>query len=319
MVITYILFVLGLYILIKSADWIVDSSSSLAKKLGVSSLIIGLTVVAFGTSLPELVVNVFAAFRGAAEVSFGNIIGSNIANIFLVLGVTAMIGTIRIKSATVWKQIPFALLAAFVLFLLTNRAISSGEGFLLWNDGLILLAIFVVFLYYVFQMAKRDKDGVIGHINEEIDSNWKIGIKLLLGLVGIYFSGKWIVDGAVFIATQFGLSEYLISDTIIAIGTSLPELVVCIVAALRKNLDLAVGNIVGSNIFNILWVFGVIPFIAPLEVPRFVGFDIGIMFLATLLLFIFMFIGKKHKLCRKDGMVFVLFYILYIAYLIVRG
>ena len=119
MVITYILFVLGLYILIKSADWIVDSSSSLAKKLGVSSLIIGLTVVAFGTSLPELVVNVFAAFRGAAEVSFGNIIGSNIANIFLVLGVTAMIGTIRIKSATVWKQIPFALLAAFVLFLLT--------------------------------------------------------------------------------------------------------------------------------------------------------------------------------------------------------
>jgi cation:H+ antiporter len=318
MVMVYILFALGLFLLIKSADWIVDSSSSLAKKWGVSSLIIGLTVVAFGTSLPELVVNLFAAFQGAAEVSFGNIVGSNIANILLVLGVTAMIGTIRVKSETVWKQIPFALLAAFVLFILASRIpLGGGDNFLLWNDGLLLLAIFAVFLYYVFRSAKKEKG--IAHENEKIDSNWKIGLKLVLGLVGIYFGGLWVVNGAVAVAVKLGLSEYLISATIIAIGTSLPELVVCIVAAAKKNLDLAVGNIVGSNIFNILWVFGVIPFVAPLKVPKFVSFDIGVMFLATLLLFIFMFVGKKHKLSRKDGTVFLLFYILYIAYLIIRG
>jgi len=310
----YILFVLGIYLLVKSADWIVDSSSSLAKKLGVSSLIIGLTIVAFGTSLPELVVNVFSAFKGAAEVSFGNIIGSNIANILLVLGITATIGTIKIKSETVWKQIPFALLSVFVLFLLISRG-----DFLFWNDGLILLAIFAVFLYYVFQMSKKGEGKKIGSVKEKVDSNLKIGIMLVMGLVGIYFGGKWVVDGAVFVATQFGLSEYLISATIIAIGTSLPELVVCVVAALKKDLDLAVGNIVGSNIFNILWVLGVIPFIAPLRVPKFIGFDIGVMFLATLLLFIFMFVGKKHGLSKKEGVVFVLLYLLYIVYLIVRG
>ncbi len=319
MVITYILFALGIYLLVKSADWIVDSSSSLAKKWGVSSLIIGLTVVAFGTSLPELVVNVFAAFKGAAEVSFGNIIGSNIANILLVLGITAMIGTIRVKSDTVWKQIPFALLAAFVLFVLAGRPMPEGVNFLLWSDGLLFLAIFAMFLYYVFQTAKKDKYKEVKSKKDEMDSNFKIGFKLVLGLIGIYFGGLWVVDGAVAVATRFGLSEFLISATIIAIGTSLPELVVCVVAAAKKNLDLAVGNIIGSNIFNILWVFGVIPFIAPIRVPKFIPFDIGVMFLATLLLFIFMFIGKKHKLSRKDGWVFVIFYLLYVAYLIVRG
>ena len=319
MVITYILFAIGIYLLLKSADWIVDSSSSMAKKWGVSSLMIGLTVVAFGTSLPELVVNVFAAFEGAAEVSFGNIIGSNIANILLVLGITAMIGAIKVKSDTVWKQIPFALLAVFVLFFLTNRASIDGVNFLFPSDGFILLAIFAAFLYYVFQTAKREKVKESKPSLEGIDPNWKIAAKLIIGLVGIYFAGKWVVEGAVFVATQFGLSQYLISATIIAIGTSLPELVVCVVAAFRKNLDLAVGNIVGSNIFNILWVFGVIPFITPLKVPSFITFDIGVMFFATLLLFIFMFVGKKHELSRKDGLVFFLIYVVYIAYLIVRG
>lgn len=320
MVITYILFALGIYLLLKSADWIIDSSTSMAKKLGVSSLIIGLTVVAFGTSLPELVVNIFAAFQGAAEVSFGNIIGSNIANILLVLGVTAMIGAIRVKSDTVWKQIPFALLAAFVLFIMASRTpLGGGPNFLSWNDGLLLLSIFAVFLYYIFQSAKKEKKNEAKPKKEDIDPNWKIGVKLITGIIGIYFGGQWVVDGAVAVATQFGLSEYLISATIIAIGTSLPELVVCVVAAARKNLDLAVGNIVGSNIFNVLWVFGVIPFIAPIKVPRFIPLDIGVMFLATLLLFIFMFLGKRHHLSRKDGTVFVLFYLLYIAYIIIRG
>lgn len=318
MVIIYLLFVVGLYFLMKGADFIVDSSSSMAKKLGVSSLMIGLTVVAFGTSLPELVVNVIAAFEGATEVSFGNIIGSNIANILLILGITALISNVKVKSSTVWKEIPFALLAAFVFFILTSK-IFFGEGtFFRWNDGLILLVLFVIFLYYMFNMAKKDKTEI--KVVEKVEiSNWKIGLMFVLGLVGIYFGGKWVVEGAVFIAGQFGLSEYLISATIVAIGTSLPELVVCVVAAMKKNIDLAVGNIIGSNIFNLLWVFGVISFISPLKISRFISFEIGIMFLVTLLLFVFMFIWNKHELRKKEGIIFVSLYILYIAYLIIRG
>ncbi len=314
----YILFVVGIYFLVKSAGWIIDGSSSLAKKLGVSSLIIGLTVVGFGTSLPELIVNLFAAINGAPEIAFGNIIGSNISNILLILGIAAMAGNIKIKSETIWKQIPFALLSAFVLFILTGKIFFNGNNLFSWNDGLILLAMFAIFLYYIFQIASKDRKH-IGFVEGSNEPNSRIILKLAIGLIGIYFGGKWVVDGAVFIAGQFGLSEFLISATIIAIGTSLPELVVSIMAVMKKNVDLAVGNIIGSNIFNVLWVLGIVPFVAPLQIPEFIGFDIGIMFLATLLLFIFMFVGKKHGLSKKEGAAFVLFYILYIAYIIIRG
>ena len=314
----YLLFVVGLYLLVKSADWIVDSSSSLAKKLGVSSLIIGLTVVAFGTSLPELFVNILATLKGAGEFSFGNIVGSNIANVLLILGVTALITNVKVKSSTVWREIPFALLAAFVFFVLTSK-IFFGEGDIFTRaDGLILLSLFAMFIYYIYQMSRKDKKN-IGLVKKVEVSNWRIGIMLVLGLVGIYFGGKWVVEGAVFIAGQFGLSEYLISATIVAFGTSLPELVICVFAALKKNMDIAVGNIIGSNIFNILWVFGIIPFIGVIKIPPFVGLDIGIMFLVTLLLFVFMFVGKRHGLSRKEGIIFLSLYVLYIVYLIIRG
>ena len=319
MVITYILFAVGIYLLVKSADWIVDSSSSLAKKWGVSSLIIGLTVVAFGTSLPELVVNLFAAFEGVAEVSFGNIIGSNIANILLVLGITAMISNVKVKYSTIWNEIPLALLAVFVLFLLTSKIFFESQSqFLTRIDGLVLLSFFVMFLYYVYQMSRKDKKllDLPGGVGE---SNWTIGWKLTLGLVGIYLGGQWVVGGAVFMAEQLGLSAYLISATIIAIGTSLPELVVCVVAALKKNMDLAVGNIVGSNIFNILWVLGLVPLINPVRIPEFIGFEIAIMFFVTLLLFVFMFVWSKHSLDKKEGVAFLVLYLVYISYLIIKG
>ena len=315
----YLLFAIGIYLLVKGADLIIDGSSALAKKLGVSNLIIGLTVVAFGTSLPELAVNVVATIRGASEISFGNIIGSNIANIFLALGITVLIGNIKLKSSTVWKEIPFALLSTFVLFLLSSKVFFGiGNQFLTRIDGLILLSLFAMFIYYLFRMAKGDKkDEEFDNVVDE--SNWKIGAQLILGVVGICLGGKWIVDSAVFIAGQWGLSEYLISATIVAIGTSLPELVVCVVAALKGKMDLAVGNIIGSNIFNILLVLGITPFIGLLKIPQFIGFDVGIMFLATLLLFIFMFVGKRHELNKKEGIAFVLLYILYILYIILRG
>jgi len=321
--VTYFLFALGIYCLIKGADLIIDSSSSLAKKFGISTMVVGLTVVAFGTSLPELIVNIFASLEGAEQVAFGSIVGSNISNILLALGVTAIVRNIKLKSATIWREIPFALLAAFVLFVFSNKVLFGVSNFNLYLtrfDGMIFLCLFGVFMYHIVRMARKDRTKVVNFGDREtIEGGWKILIKLVVGLVGIYFGGRWVVDGAVFMATQFGISEFLVSATIIALGTSLPELVVCVSAALKNKVDLAVGNIIGSNIFNILWVLGIVPFIRPILIPTFVSFDIAVMFFATLLLFIFMFTGKRHGLRRKDGIVFVLFYILYIVFLIWRG
>ena len=319
MVLAYILFVIGLYLLVKSANLIVDGSASMAKKLGVSTMIIGLTVVAFGTSLPELIVNLFAAFRGTPSIAFGNVIGSNIANILFVLGISAIVGNIKVKNSVVWKQIPFALLAAFVLFFLTSKTFfGNGGEFLTRFDGLILLSLFAIFIYYIIQKARKNREDVrpVNHFDK---SGLKVFLKISTGLAGIYFGARWVVDGAIVIAGQLGLSEYLVAASIIAIGTSLPELVVCIIAVLKKNVDLAVGNVIGSNVFNILWVLGIVPLISPLKIPAFVGFDIAIMFFATLLLFVFMFLGKKYGLRRRDGIFFVLLYILYIAYAVIRG
>ncbi|MBS3087765.1 calcium/sodium antiporter [Candidatus Pacearchaeota archaeon] len=317
MVITYLLFILGLVILIESANWIVDSSSSIAKRLGVSSLVIGLTIVSFGTTLPELVVNLFAAFSGNAEIAFGNVIGSYIANVLFVLGIVACFGNVRLKRETIWHEIPIALLAAFVLFILTGNLFGAKE-FLTRDDAFILLGLLGVFLYYVFLMARRgNKDFNISAVVDK--SNWLIGLKFLFGVIGIYFGGKWVVEGAVVIANQFEISSFLISATIIAVGTSLPELVVGIIAMIKKNPGLAVGNVIGANVLNVCWVLGVVPLISPLAIPAYIGVDIGVMFLAMLILFIFMATGEKHELRRKDGILMLLLYSLYIWYVIVRG
>ena len=312
----YFLFVLGIYLLIKSSDAIVDGASALAKKFGISAMVIGLTVIAFGTSLPELMVNLFASLEGSSEIVFGNILGSNMANILLVLGVSAILGKIVLHVPTVWNQLPFALFAAFILFVLSKSALETGDpSFLYFNDGLILLSFFAVFLYYIFQKMRDDKSNF--EIDEILyDSNKRIVLKLFFGLLGIYFAGQWVVDGAVFIASQLGVGEFLISATIIALGTSLPELAVCVSAVLKKETDLAVGNIIGSNIFNILLVMGIMPLVRPVFVPSFVLFDIALMFFATLLLFIFMFTGSKKELKRNEGIIFIVLYILYIWYLI---
>jgi len=317
MVITYLLFILGLVILVNSANWIVDSSSSIAKKLGVSSLIIGLTIVSFGTTLPELVVNLFAAFNGNGEIAFGNTIGSYIANVLFVLGIVACFGNVRLKRETIWHEIPIALFAAFVLFILTGNLFGTKE-FLTKDDAFILFGLLGIFLYYVFSMAKKGNKNF--NISTVVDrSNLLIGLKFLFGIIGIYFGGKWVVEGAVVIASQLGLSEFLISVTVIAVGTSLPELVVGIVAILKKNPELTVGNILGANVFNVCWVLGIVPLITPLSIPAYIGVDIGIMFLSMLILFIFMATGEKHELRRKDGILMLLLYSLYIWYVVVRG
>jgi len=328
----------------KGADLVVDSSSSIAKKLGISTLVIGLTVVAFGTSLPELMVGIFSSLKGAGDIVFGNVIGSNIANILLILGVTAIITRVSLKIETIWKQIPFALLACFVVYIFTSGSL-FGVQKLEWGytEGIILLALLVIFIYSLIQISKSEPvkpKGIIldfglftsipkiirsrRHKTIELESdvedvNWKTYLKLVFGFIGIYLGGKWVVEGAVYAAIQLGLSQFLISATIISIGTTLPEFIVCIFAAARSKVDLAVGNAIGSVIFNICGVLGIAALVSPLAIPAGIYVDVAIMFFATLMLFIFMFTGKKHGLSRKDGMVFLLMYILYIAFLIWRG
>jgi cation:H+ antiporter len=318
----YIFFLIGILLLIKGADYLVEGSSSFAKKLKVPTLVIGLTIVAFGTSMPELIVNIIAALKGSTEVAFGNIIGSNMANILLVLGVVAIIHPIKVERSTIWREIPFALLAVIVLFVVSNYLLIDNIDInsLTRVSGIVMLCFFVIFLYYTFNLAKNSKKQLD---NKELEiqkhSNPKIFLMILGGLVGLYFGGKWVVEGAIFVAQQFGLSEFLISATIIAIGTSLPELVVGVKAARNKDTDLAVGNSVGSNIFNIFWILGVTALVTPVAIPLFINLDIFLLGIASFLLFLFLFIGKKHELERWQGVLFVFLYIAYIVYIVIRG
>lgn len=318
----YILFLLGFALLLKGAQYLVDGSASLAKKLGVPTLVIGLTIVAFGTSLPELVVNVISAFKGADAVAFGNIVGSNMANILLILGLSAVITNLKIQHSTVWKEIPFALLAVIALLLFSNIPLLDGLEIrsILRTEGLVLILFFIIFLYYVFALAKNHQFPV-EKSPESIKeySGFKIGMMIFGGLLALFFGGKWAVEGAIHIARLAGISEYLISITIVAVGTSLPELVTSVTAAFKKNMDIAVGNIIGSNIFNIFWVLGLTAVISPVEFPQGANMDILILTAATTLLFLFMFIGKKHELERWQGLVFIGLYGAYLGFLILRG
>ncbi len=321
--IEYILFVAGIALLIKSADYLVDGSSSLAKKFGVSSIVIGLTIVAFGTSMPELIVNIIASLKGSGDIAFGNIIGSSMANTLLILGIVALITNLKIKKGTTWKEIPFSFLAVLVLlvFSISSLLNKSGRDFLSRTDGIILILFFSIFLYYIFEMTKKDMKIKKSSNDLEIKkhSNLVISLMIIGGVIGLFLGGKWTVDGAVIIARTFGLSEFLISSTIIAAGTSLPELITSVVAVLKKNVDLGVGNIVGSNIFNIFWVLGLTAIINPLRFSEFIRIDLIILLFATFLLFLFMFLGKKHKLEKWQGATFLLIYISYIIYIIIRG
>ena len=315
---TYLLFIIGFILLIKGADLLVNGASSIAKKMNISDLVIGLTIVAFGTSTPELFVNLFAASQGNTELAIGNILGSNIANILLILGVSAMIHPLTVKRSTIWKEIPFSLLAAVAIGIMANDRLIDGKAFSEINrsDGLILIGFFIIFLYYIIGIAKNSKADE-GEIKEM--SNRKAILFILLGLAGLAFGGQWIVNGAVKIATQLEVSQSLIGLTIVAIGTSLPELATSAVAAYRRNTDIAIGNAVGSNIFNIFWVLGLNAIISPLPFQPSSNADVLMTIIASLLLFGSVFFGKIHRLNRWEGGLFVLIYVGYLAFLINRG
>jgi len=316
---TYFLLIIGFIILIKGADLLVEGASSIAQKLNVSDLVIGLTVVAFGTSAPEMFVNVFASIEGNSNIAIGNILGSSIANIFLILGVSAMIYPLAVKNNTVWKEIPFSLLAALILGILANDYLidHKASSELSRSDGLVLLGFFIIFMYYIFSIAKKSE-----HILKEESpqiSNFRAVAYILLGLSGLVLGGSWIVNAAVKIASQFGVSEYLIGLTVVAVGTSLPELATSAMAAYKRNTDIAIGNVVGSNIFNIFWVLGISALIKPLPFQPSGNSEIAMTIVASILLFLVFFVGKKHVLEKWQGALFLLLYAGYTSFLIIRG
>lgn len=314
--VTYLLFVIGFVILIKGADLLVDGAASIAKKFNISSIVIGLTIVAFGTSAPEFVVNIFASVKGNSEIAIGNILGSNIANIFLILGIAAVIHPIVAKENTAWKEIPLSLLAAIVLGVLANDALIDGGSFsgLTRIDGIVLLAFFIIFMHYTFGISEVTGDEE--NINIKILSNGKALIFILLGLAGLVLGGKWIVDGAVKIAELFEVSQSLIGLTVVAIGTSLPELATSAIAAYKKQSDIAIGNVIGSNLFNTFWILGASAVIRPLPFLRDSNPDILMSIFASALLFAILFIGKRHIVERWQGYLMIAIYIGYIVFLV---
>lgn len=315
MIILSVLIIAGFTALIFGANWLVDGSSALAKKYNVSDLIIGLTIVSFGTSAPELVVNSIASYNGYSDIILGNILGSNNFNLFITLGIAGLIYPMRVQNSTVWKEIPISFVAALLFLMMANNFFFTDNSAVLRIDGAILLLCFAAFLFYVFKQMKAGKEPV-EKITYHHKSNFKIWSFILLGLGALIIGGQLVVDNGVKLATLMGVSEKIIGLTIIAIGTSLPELLTSVVAAIKKNSGIAIGNIIGSNIFNILLILSVSSLIAPIEFIPYFNTDLFILLGGTLFLFFSMFIGRKYKLDRWQAAFLLVFYLVYMGYLV---
>lgn len=315
----YILLILGFALLIKGADFFVNGSSNIARLLQVPPILIGLTIVAFGTSSPEATVSIIAALEGNADVAVGNVVGSNIFNITLVVGVAAILYPLKVESETIRKEIPFTLLASVALLILMSDLALQGlsSNMITRSDGFIFLLFLSIFMYYIIELGlKSRKDAA----NERRPANIRWGKNILitvLGLAAIIFGGELVVDNGTKIAYSLGMSETLVGLTIIAIGTSLPELVTSISAALKKESEIALGNIVGSNIFNILFVLGVSAVISPLPVNDKVLTDVVFMIGLTVVLLIFS--RTRFKVGKREGWVLAAAYVIYLVYIILRN
>ncbi|WP_319370629.1 calcium/sodium antiporter [uncultured Ilyobacter sp.] len=310
-----IFLLVGFIPLIYGANFLVDGSSSLAKRFNIPNIVIGLTVVAFGTSAPELVVNIFSSVQKTTDITMGNIIGSNIFNIAVILGVTSVMKNLNVKTNTTWKEIPMALLAASLVIIMINDVTIDRNKLseLSRIDGMVLISFFIIFLSYTLSMIKS------GSFDEEITiKEYTLSKSVLLtalGLIMLVVGGKIIVMFAVKFAKSMGISERVIGLTIVSIGTSLPELATSVSAALKNNVDIAIGNVVGSNIFNILFVLGISSIIYPIPLLGGVNFDIAINIFLNLLLFLFVFSGKGRKIERWEGISFIAIYVFYLIYL----
>ncbi|WP_210469341.1 calcium/sodium antiporter [Sporosarcina sp. 6E9] len=315
----YIILIVGFALLIKGADFFVDGSSNIARLLQVPPILIGLTIVALGTSSPEATVSIIAALEGNAEVAVGNVVGSNILNTTLVVGVTAFLYPLMVQSETIRKEIPFTILASVALLILMSDIALQGfsSNMITRSDGLILLLFLSIFMYYVIEIGLKSRKNA-ANVPAPKNISWGKNIFItIVGLVGIIFGGNLVVENGMEIAFSLGMSETLVGLTIIAIGTSLPELVTSISAALKKESEIALGNIVGSNIFNILFVLGASATISPLAVNDKVFSDVVFMIVLTVVLLIFS--RTSFKVGKREGVVLAAAYIIYLVYIILRN
>ncbi|MBQ3152919.1 MAG: calcium/sodium antiporter [Bacteroidaceae bacterium] len=318
MILTILLFVAGLAVILYGANLLTDGASALARRFNISELVIGLTIVALGTSLPELVISLGAALQGSPGISLGNVIGSNIFNGLLILGVTALIFPVTFSEKMLSREIPFNLLAAIVLTLIAGSMIYAGSGegeYITRNGGMILLCFLAIFIRYTFSIAKDDS-------TDEEDgpqmSTTRIALSIIGGLAGLILGGKLFVNAATEIATAAGLSEAIIGITIVSAGSSLPELAVSVNAARKKNVGIALGNVLGSNILNIFLILGCTATICPIELSQFNFVDFYTLIGSAILIYIVGKFGGKATITRAEGAVLVCCYIAYTIYLIMN-
>jgi len=315
MLVTILFLILGLGLLYWGAEWLVKGSSLIARYIKISAIIIGLTVVSFATSAPELFVSVTAQLKGSADIAVGNVVGSNIANIGLILGLAALVSSLKIHGRTVKNELPMVIMVSALLFILCiDKQLSR-------LDGTILIILFGLFLYYNIYFARKDREEK-KEIEKELETEkidrkkrwlWNI-FRVLIGLALLVIGSKFLVDSSVEIAKTIGISEMVIGLTLVAIGTSIPELATSLVATIKKEQDISVGNVVGSNIFNILLILGVASLISPIDVNfKMVRVDMAIMiFFAVLLLYL---MRRNYQLSRWEGGILLVCYVSYIIYL----
>lgn len=317
MLIDILWIVAGLVMILVGSDWLVDGASGVARKYGISEFVIGMTIVGIGTSMPELVSSVISAVQGHGDMALGNVTGSNICNILLILGVTALISPIKYTRSNIRKDVPFAILVSLFLIVMLYNSFGlfgeMGTPGISRVDALYLLSIFAVFMIDSFRSAKNGT-------GEEVEvvkpmPMGKAVVFILLGLAGLVFGGRVFVDHTVSIAERFHVSEAFISITLMAVGTSLPELATCVVAAMKGKNQLALGNVIGSNIFNISLIIGTSAVISPFEIQSISTVDMAMVMVAVVLLWLAAFTFKKKALDRVEGAIFLLAYVAYIAYL----
>ena len=318
MFIPILLIILGFVLLIKGADYLVDGASNIAKKFHIPEIIIGLTIISIGTSMPELFVSITSALDGYADMAIGNVIGSNIANLFLILGLSAVIKSIPFKKETRLIEIPLCFIISIIFFVICFIGQDVSRP-----DAAILISIFIAFIIYTIVMARKGEefekeDNSNQETIEEEKNKGKLStlkdvIAVILGIVALKFGGDFVVDNAVKVATILGLSEKIISVTILAIGTSLPELVTSVSAAAKGKSDIAIGNILGSNIFNMLLIIGTSAAITPIVYNMSYNKDLIILLAGTLVLALFPAIPPKNEMSRMNGVVYVLMYLGYMA------
>lgn len=322
-----LLLVAGLALILLGANFLVDGASAIAKRFGISDFIIGMTIVGIGTSTPEMVVSFLSAAQGNADIAVGNVMGSNIFNILMILGITALISPLALTSNNIKKDIPFALLAVFTLLFAGSDMFLDGAAAntISRTDGLMLLSLFGVFMAYTIYSSQSANVTAVSAASSTADAQpvkqkpiWLSAVMVIGGLGGLVYGGDLFVAAASSLAKMLGVSDAVIAVTIMAGGTSLPELASCVVAAMKKNTDLALGNVIGSNVSNIFLILGGSAVIHPLGMANIGSFDLGTLLLASILLFITAFTFKKRSLDRIEGALFILIYIGYVVLTITK-